>query len=114
MLNYLFLELLKKFCIFIFCLHWIFIAAHRLSLVAESGDYSPVAVRGLLIVVTSCWGAWALGSAGFSSVDVLLGNMGSGSAGVSSVDVLLGSAGVSRVAHRLSSCSSPTPEHRLS
>ena len=30
---------------------WVFLAAYGLSLVAETGGYSPVAVRGLLIVV---------------------------------------------------------------
>ena len=34
-------------------LHWIFLAAHRLSLVAELGGYSLVAMHGLLIVVAS-------------------------------------------------------------
>ena len=34
-------------------LHWIFIAAHRLSLVAEIGGYSLVAMHGLLVAVTS-------------------------------------------------------------
>ena len=35
-----------------FWLHWVFVAAHGLSLVAASGGYS-VAVRGLLIAVAS-------------------------------------------------------------
>ena len=34
-------------------LHWIFLAAHRLSLVAELGGYSLVAMHGLLIEVAS-------------------------------------------------------------
>ena len=34
-------------------LHWIFIAAHRLSLVAETGGYSLVAAHGLLTAVIS-------------------------------------------------------------
>jgi len=34
-------------------LHWIFIAACRLFLVAVSRGYSPVAVHGLLIAVAS-------------------------------------------------------------
>ena len=36
-----------------FWLCWVFDAAHGLSLVAESGGCSPVAVRGLLTVVAS-------------------------------------------------------------
>ena len=31
--------------LFIFCLHWVFIAAHKLSLVAKSGGYSLVAAH---------------------------------------------------------------------
>ena len=45
-----------------FWLCWVFFAAHRLSLVAASGDYSLVAVRGLLIEVASLVelsGVWA-------------------------------------------------------
>ena len=34
-------------------LHWVFVAAHRLSLVAESGGLLLVAVRELLIAVAS-------------------------------------------------------------
>ena len=34
-------------------LHWVFIAAHGLSLAAVSGDFSLVTVQGLLIVLTS-------------------------------------------------------------
>ena len=36
-----------------FWLLWVFIARHRLSLVAESGGSSLVAVHGLLLVVAS-------------------------------------------------------------
>ena len=36
-----------------FWLYWVFVAAHRLSLVAASGGYSPSAWHGLLIVVAS-------------------------------------------------------------
>jgi len=32
---------------------WVFVAVHRLSLVAASGGYSPVVVHGLLTVVAS-------------------------------------------------------------
>ena len=39
--------------LFNFWLCWVFIAARRLSLVAVSGGYSLVALRGLLIVVAS-------------------------------------------------------------
>ena len=38
--------------ILLLLLHWIFIAAHRLSLVAEIGGYSLVAMHGLLVAVT--------------------------------------------------------------
>ena len=44
-----------------FWLHWVFVAARRLSLVAVSGGYS-VAVRRFLIAVASRCGARALGS----------------------------------------------------
>ena len=40
-----------------FWLHWIFIAKHRLSLVAASRGYSVV-VRGLLIAVASLVEHW--------------------------------------------------------
>ena len=46
----------KRFilCIcFIFCLRWVFVAAHGLSLVEASGSYSSFVVLGLLIVVAS-------------------------------------------------------------
>ena len=36
-----------------FWLHWVFVAAHRLSLVVASGGYSFIAVRRLLVVVAS-------------------------------------------------------------
>ena len=42
-----------SFLFFSFWLHLVFVAAFSLSLVAESGGYSPVAVRGLFIVVVS-------------------------------------------------------------
>ena len=38
---------------FFFWLHWIFVAAHMLSLVLVSGGYSPGAVSGLLMAVAS-------------------------------------------------------------
>ena len=54
------LELLLFFLIKIFFylliyfwLRWVFIALQSLSLVAASGGYSPVVVRGLLIAVVS-------------------------------------------------------------
>ena len=34
-------------------LHWVFVAAHGLTLVAESGGLLFIAVRGLLIAVAS-------------------------------------------------------------
>ena len=50
-------------CLFIyFWLCWVFFAAHRLSLVAASGDYSLVVVRAFLIEVASLVelsGIWA-------------------------------------------------------
>ena len=51
-------HLLKKMFLFnefffFFWLHWIFVAAHRLSLVLVSGGYSPGAVSGLLMAVAS-------------------------------------------------------------
>ena len=39
--------------IFIYLACWVFTAAHSLSLVAESGDYPPVEVCGLLTAVAS-------------------------------------------------------------
>ena len=36
-----------------FWLYWVFVAAHRFSLVLASGGYSPVVVSGLLIAVVS-------------------------------------------------------------
>ena len=50
---------------FFFLLHWVFVAALRLSLVVASGDYSPVAMYGLLLSVASLivehrlYGIWA-------------------------------------------------------
>ena len=56
------------FNIYIFCLQWIFTAACRLPLVAESSGYSLVAVHGLLIVVASLvTRTQILGHTGFSS-----------------------------------------------
>ena len=49
----------KKIFIYLFIyfgLHWVFVAAHGLSLVEVSGDYSL-----LWCVGFSCCGAWALG-----------------------------------------------------
>ena len=43
----------NKFFKIYFWLHWVFVAARRLSVVAVSGSYSPVAVLGLLIAVVS-------------------------------------------------------------
>ena len=37
----------KKFLFIYFQLHWVFVAVHQLSLVAESASYSPVAERRL-------------------------------------------------------------------
>ena len=50
----LFFFKINLFILFIyFWLCWVFVAAHGLSLVAVSGGYSSVAVRGLLIEVAS-------------------------------------------------------------
>ena len=49
---------LKKFY---FCLHWVFVTAHGLSLVAACGSYSLVSVRGLLIVLASLIAEQGLG-----------------------------------------------------
>ena len=40
-------------CVFVFWLHWVFIALYGLSLVAESGGPLFVVVHGLLIAVAS-------------------------------------------------------------
>ena len=45
-----------------FWLRWVFVAARRLSLVAESGGLLFIAVRGLLTAVASRCGARALGA----------------------------------------------------
>ena len=63
----LMIGLFKKIILFIFWLHWVFVALGfcGASLVAASRGYSLVAVRGLLIVVASLvvehglCGAWA-------------------------------------------------------
>ena len=39
--------------LFVYWLFWVFIAAHRLSLVAETEGCSSVVARGLLVVVAS-------------------------------------------------------------
>ena len=39
--------------LFIFWLHWVFVAACGLSLVVASGGYSLVAVHGLIMAVAS-------------------------------------------------------------
>ena len=44
----------------LFWLHWVFVAAHWRSLIAVSGGYRLVAVRGLLIAVASLVAAWRL------------------------------------------------------
>ena len=60
------------FCIY-FWLHWVFLAALRLSLAAARAGYSPVMVHGLLIAVASrcrarSLGLWASGIAAQRSV----------------------------------------------
>ena len=77
-----------KFVLFIyFWLHWDFVAACGLSLVAASGGLLFVVVCGLLIEVASHCGAWALGT--WASVVVARG---------------LSSCGSRALEHRLSSC----------
>ena len=48
-----FLSVLKINLFIYFWLRWVFVAARGLSLVAESGSYSLLVMRGLLIVVAS-------------------------------------------------------------
>ena len=48
--------------LFNFWLHWVLVAAHRLSLVVVSGGYSLVAVHGHLIVA-----AFLIGEHGLSA-----------------------------------------------
>ena len=55
------LFIFKKLFIYYFWLCQVFIAMHRLSLLAESRDYSLDVVCRLLIVVASLCQAWALG-----------------------------------------------------
>ena len=50
-LRYYFFKLINYFIYF--WLRWVFVAAHRLSLVVASGGYSSLAVHGLLIEVAS-------------------------------------------------------------
>ena len=52
---------------FFFWLHWVFAAAHGLSLVAASRGHSPVMEHRFLIVVRAVCGAGALGHMGFLS-----------------------------------------------
>ena len=58
------LSFLKVFILtffFLFCLHWVFVAACRLSLVVASGGYSSLQCVGFSCGGFSCCGAWALG-----------------------------------------------------
>ena len=73
------------FLIFIFWLHWVFVAVRGLSLVVESGGYSSLGWAGFSLRCFSCCGARALGT----QASVV-------------------------VAHRLSSCGLRAREHRLS
>ena len=45
-----------------FWLRWVFVAAHRLSLVAARGGYSSLRCAGFSCSGFSCCGAWALGA----------------------------------------------------
>ena len=54
------------FCLFIYLfiylwLHWVFVAACGLSLVAASGGYSYLRCTGFSLGGFSCCGVWALG-----------------------------------------------------
>ena len=52
---------------FFFWLHWVFVAARGLSLVAAGGATLRCGARASHCGGFSCCGAWALGAAGFSS-----------------------------------------------
>ena len=77
------------FSCFFFGLHWVFVAEHKISLVAASGGYSGATLR--------C-GAWASHCSGFSCWR----------------SRALGTQASVVVAHGLSSCGSQALEHRLS
>ena len=51
--SFLTVEIKKKFLFIYFWLHWVFSAVSNLSLVAVSGGYSLVVLRGLLIAKAS-------------------------------------------------------------
>ena len=52
-----------KFILFIyFCLHWVFVAVRRPSLVVVSGGYSSLQCAVFSLKWFSCCGAWALGA----------------------------------------------------
>ena len=57
--DFLFFNIIYLFIYF--CLHWVFVAARGLSLVAESGGYSSLRCRGSHCGGFSCCGARALG-----------------------------------------------------
>ena len=62
----------NKFILFFyFWLPWVFIAAHRLSLVEVSGGYSRCGARASHCCGFFCCGAWALGA--WASVPVACG-----------------------------------------
>ena len=54
--------------LFIFCLHWVFLTAHKLSLVAASGDYFSCSAQASPCGDLSCCRAFAL-ECGLSSCD---------------------------------------------
>ena len=54
-----------------FCHCWIFIAALRFSLVASSGSYSPVVLRGLLIVMAFLVAEHRLEGCGFQQLQLI-------------------------------------------
>ena len=75
------------FCLFVFCLYRVFVAARGLSLVAASGGYSSLRCTGFSLRWLSCCKAWALGTR--ASVVVACG---------------LSSCGSRALEHRLRSC----------
>ena len=62
------LSLFFLLCLFIFCLHWVFVALHRLfSGCSEQGLLSSYGVWAFHCSDFSCCGAWVLGHSGLSS-----------------------------------------------
>ena len=94
-----FLKNLFCFQFIYFCLCWVFIAVHGLSLVAAGRDYSSLQCAGFSLQWLSCCGAGALGV--WASVVVA---RGLSSCGTRALECRLSSCGSWAVEHRLSSC----------